>query len=715
MARAKAAAANPVSLFPFLAVLLCAMGALIFLLIVITQQIREERLATASVAASDSDDPEPPEIIQPPVPELHAPPTLAPTPIVADAGTRNGMAGQIDPDQPVKVPRVYLFRENPPAPPPPDPNQKIRAAYALATQKVETFRARAASGRNRSIALSRSVTALKNELQSADRRRSELQQAIAARDAERLKKETQLARMQAELSKLADEVREKAEQRASEPPKYSVVPFDGATGTTRRPILIECTGEGLTFLNERIDLGGADLNGFTADANPVAAGVDALNAYWKQQDRREPYVLLLVRPEGTVAYYAARLFLGDRIEQTGYELIPDGVEIALPEIDREARDLAVAAMRDIPRSIGSVGRSMGRAPVRNDDPIEITLGERGLSMGGLYEDPTEMTPNYARSETSGPNRNSYGPGNGPASEPRTNPRSPFAPGNNAGRFDRNAGPANGTGLNPSDPSGTGQRRYGDRPSQSGPSGSDFDAYLQAARDRKSGNSTNSPERSRGEEGTSSNSDAPTNPDAKSSGTRPDGRQSLESLLSGAGSQQSRAQQLRRDPLRDQDDNWAPSERSLSSTRAGKASGEPRLLSDDIEETALNGSTRNLPQARGDATLWGSSSRNALIGLERSINVRFYADQLAVGSQSPIKLGRGETSTELLQALVRKTNAETTAWGDPPDGFRWTPQLDIDVMPGGNQHLGRIDDRLSRYGLRTRIERRLTDPALETGN
>jgi hypothetical protein len=38
---------NSVSLFPFLAVLVCAMGALIFLLLVVTRQIRAEARAVA--------------------------------------------------------------------------------------------------------------------------------------------------------------------------------------------------------------------------------------------------------------------------------------------------------------------------------------------------------------------------------------------------------------------------------------------------------------------------------------------------------------------------------------------------------------------------------------------------------------------------------------------------------------------------------------------
>ena len=79
---------NSVSLFPFLAVLVCAMGALIFLLLVVTRQIRAEARAVAiqdarqqSALEPSSRAPEPPR--PPPEPAAEAEPDL-PLPLLDD-------------------------------------------------------------------------------------------------------------------------------------------------------------------------------------------------------------------------------------------------------------------------------------------------------------------------------------------------------------------------------------------------------------------------------------------------------------------------------------------------------------------------------------------------------------------------------------------------------------------------------------------------------
>ncbi len=55
MSGSRARTSNSVSLFPFLAVLVCAMGALIFLLIVTTRRIRSEALAKAALAREEKE------------------------------------------------------------------------------------------------------------------------------------------------------------------------------------------------------------------------------------------------------------------------------------------------------------------------------------------------------------------------------------------------------------------------------------------------------------------------------------------------------------------------------------------------------------------------------------------------------------------------------------------------------------------------------------
>ena len=142
-------------------------------------------------------------------------------------------------------------------------------------------------------------------------------------------------------------------QASAENDKFQVVPFDPHTGTTRRPILIECTAAGIRFIPENVAITAADLEGFTPRTNPLAAGTGALINYWtewnaKQKNPKaepEPYPLLLVRPEGTVAYYVAMKMLEPIHANHGYELIESSTSLQLPEVDPGAKAALETAVR----------------------------------------------------------------------------------------------------------------------------------------------------------------------------------------------------------------------------------------------------------------------------------------------------------------------------------------------------------------------------------
>jgi hypothetical protein len=137
--------------------------------------------------------------------------------------------------------------------------------------------------------------------------------------------------------------------------KYAVIPFDVRSGTTRRPILIECTDTGLRFVSEDIVITPADLEGFTDKYNPLLAGAGALVKYWlvrnQQQENPdqepEPYVLLIVRPSGTVAYYVAMKMLSSMKQPFGYELVDETLQLQpLPAdpLAKEACQQAIAKL-----------------------------------------------------------------------------------------------------------------------------------------------------------------------------------------------------------------------------------------------------------------------------------------------------------------------------------------------------------------------------------
>ena len=354
-----------VQLFPFLAVLMCALGALILILLVTTTRIRDQVRARASSSIANSsvavDDPTPTAgLAVPPRTEwkpLAAPPPVSLKPIAESAA----------PTLPA-----------PPAPTLRDQWQQTvadlattaaqeeaavqarRAAAKSAEAGLQTTTTQLASLQRDAESLARSRSAAEAELQRAQRREGELRRAIAERETEFEQKETQLR---------------EAESR------FSILPYDGRTGTVRRPIYIECTETGLTFASEGITLTPDQLNGFSSLQNPLRAGADALIDYWSlkgmkdasSHDAGAPYVLLVVRPRGTVAYYVARRMLESLGQQFGYELIPDQLAIHWPE----SEDGAVKSCR---AAIDAMLRNRDRFVLRGNvpgklAPLSVTDGQ----------------------------------------------------------------------------------------------------------------------------------------------------------------------------------------------------------------------------------------------------------------------------------------------------------------------------------------------------
>ena len=159
-------------------------------------------------------------------------------------------------------------------------------------------------------------------------------------DAARRLLEKQIAEMKKQLK-----AAELAELTDSE--KFQVIPFDPLTGTTRRPIFLECTDQGIRFLPEDITITAADLAGFTNRVNPLAAGTGALINYWTARNMRQRksaagqagtrmFYCLFVQMASS-AYYVAMKMLEPIRTAHGYELIDDSISLQLPEVEPAAK------------------------------------------------------------------------------------------------------------------------------------------------------------------------------------------------------------------------------------------------------------------------------------------------------------------------------------------------------------------------------------------
>ena len=112
----------------------------------------------------------------------------------------------------------------------------------------------------------------------------------------------------------------------------TVVEFSNTTGTTRTPIIVEVTKEGYKFQPSGILITPADMEGFPINDTPLMAAVLAVHRERARSSlTSQPYVLLLVRPSGSEAFYPAQGILANEKIHFGYELIDAKEQIAASE------------------------------------------------------------------------------------------------------------------------------------------------------------------------------------------------------------------------------------------------------------------------------------------------------------------------------------------------------------------------------------------------
>lgn len=391
---------NSVSLFPFLAVLVCAMGALIFLLIVTTRRIRTEAVAQAKAKAAQAEEQKTRErILRPTLTEPRLYPGLDPQ----VAGTTPPRISEpLPPEEPERIEPIpglvvlgpaqsspvmppKIVPPTPPAPPepepiwpaaiaqkpaPPDPNVPLRKEREKLEAARQSWLAMVTKREQATAKMKRDVEELTAKLKQIN---SQIE-AVAQQRLEDSKTERELKLSQnqilGQLAKVQQEIEDAKNRVAGAPTKFQVVPFDGRTGTNYRPIIIECTKAGMRFQPEGVLLTQSDFDGFTLGKNPLLAGAKALSDYWTAVSVKsggkepEPYVLLIVRPSGS-KFYAARQLLEALDRPFGYELIEENLPLDLPPVDPVATELCRNAVEstlkereDLKRLLASHGVEM---------------------------------------------------------------------------------------------------------------------------------------------------------------------------------------------------------------------------------------------------------------------------------------------------------------------------------------------------------------------
>jgi hypothetical protein len=269
-----------VSLFPFLAVLLCTMGALIVVLVVIARHAHlqvAEAARRATAAAADSE-------------------------LTAKRGELEWRISELTSSR--------------------DGTQKLLADKQLELSHLEEHARR-----------------LKDQLDEAAAAREHFSELAAgdARENDELKNRLSRLNFEAERTKTEiDKLRGKSGNRGD---SYAIIPYRGPSETRRRPIYIECRKDAVLLQPEGIALTEHD---FTVDLGPSNPLVSALRAASEHHRRNQfagkgeagtPYPLFIVRPDGIMMWYAARAAITSWGSEFGYELVGQDWSVEFPPPD----------------------------------------------------------------------------------------------------------------------------------------------------------------------------------------------------------------------------------------------------------------------------------------------------------------------------------------------------------------------------------------------
>ena len=310
MKRRSSAAEETVSLFPFLAVLLCTMGTLALIFAIASQNVAPDGSVAAPSSAETASSP-----------DANAAPVdaLADEYAAALAQTDGATLEELE----AETESLVWFAD------------ELNGVKTRTQDALEKERARLA-------AAEKALGDLRSESSVAKQRLETLgSETIAAPGEDALSLQEKIDALDAEIERLQAETQKLREKNADAKRSYAILPYQGKKGVFRRPIYVECNENGVFLQPEGVPFLSTDFLLARYPGNPFDAGLRAASrrfvelngAKTSNGETVEPYPLLIIRPGGANRYYSAVAALASWGGDFGYEFVADDQEIAYPDPD----------------------------------------------------------------------------------------------------------------------------------------------------------------------------------------------------------------------------------------------------------------------------------------------------------------------------------------------------------------------------------------------
>jgi hypothetical protein len=360
-----------VDTFPFLAVLLCAMGSLILVLLVMD---RRSKLAARQRAA---------EQVRRQA-EDHA---------AAASRRRDEYEGKKRAQQAAWNRKRDVLRS------------RVSAEESALDAELRDVQAQLAEVAKKLRQEEEKVRELRGQLKDeqarlASRERSldgarEESRALAGKLGEADKARAKLAEDLAQLETLLAAMKQARDRDAH---TYSVIPYKGKRGDDRRPIYVECSEAGMVFHPDKTKLDAPSPESLVAELKKrVARQAEELAAEGVTDAR--PYVMLLVRPNGVMRHYEMQAAAKELRIDFGYEFVDAEWEFSIPKTESptSAQVAKASPSSKVPRlpaiPVGGVGGGVAATPVsRHGGGVAGAAGGGGgPALSGL-PDPSRGSP-----------------------------------------------------------------------------------------------------------------------------------------------------------------------------------------------------------------------------------------------------------------------------------------------------------------------------------